>query len=184
MVPGITCGCSKVEMLYRCNFLALTGNENCSHLPSTKVWLISLLELHGHFKLQVGIWDCETRKFVADLSFSSEVRRVRLTKDMIIIGLDRMIKVFSFTRPPSQIKVLETGMMTSRWRHRYVILYFRIESEWTYQFIANVSKCKISLSISYKRKCLYCRFIKIGRIRRAERTCRSSGDTKMIVTRL
>ena len=60
-------------------------------------------------KFQVGIWDCETRKFVADLSFSSEVRRVRLTKDMIIIGLDRMIKVFSFTRPPSQIKVLETG---------------------------------------------------------------------------
>jgi len=94
VVPGITCGCSKVEMLYRCNFLALTGNENCSHLPSTKV----------------GIWDCETRKFVADLSFSSEVRRVRLTKDMIIIGLDRMIKVFSFTRPPSQIKVLETGL--------------------------------------------------------------------------
>ena len=28
---------------------------------------------------------------------------------MIIVGLDRMIKVFSFTRPPSQIKVLETG---------------------------------------------------------------------------
>ena len=28
---------------------------------------------------------------------------------MIIVGLDRMIKIFSFTRPPSQIRVLETG---------------------------------------------------------------------------
>ena len=28
---------------------------------------------------------------------------------MIIVGLDRMIKIFSFTRPPAQIKVLETG---------------------------------------------------------------------------
>jgi len=93
VVQGITCGCSKVEMLYRCNFLALIGNGECSHLPSTKV----------------GIWDCETRKFVAELNFSSEVRRVRLTKDMIIVGLDRMIKIFSFTRPPSQIRVLETG---------------------------------------------------------------------------
>ena len=73
--------------------------------------LVLSLENSNSFQFQVGIWDCETRKFVADLSFSSEVRRVRLTKDMIIIGLDRMIKVFSFTRPPSQIKVLETGTL-------------------------------------------------------------------------
>ena len=34
---------------------------------------------------------------------------VYLRKDMIIVGLDNMIKIFSFTRPPSQIKVIETG---------------------------------------------------------------------------
>ena len=58
---------------------------------------------------QVAIWDCETRRVVAELNFSSDVRRVRLTRDRIVVALDTMVKVFSFTRPPQQTAVYETG---------------------------------------------------------------------------
>ena len=47
--------------------------------PQQRLIIIILLNLIK-IKLKVGIWDCETRKFVAELNFSSEVRRVRLTK--------------------------------------------------------------------------------------------------------
>jgi len=93
VIQGISAGCSKVEMLYRCNFLALVGQGACPQLPSTKV----------------AIWDCETRRVVAELNFSSDVRRVRLTRDRIVVALDTMVKVFSFTRPPQQTAVYETG---------------------------------------------------------------------------
>jgi len=93
VIQGISSGCSKVEMLYRCNFLALIGQGQCPQLPSTKV----------------AIWDCETRRVVADLNFSSDVRRVRLTRDRIVVALDTMVKVFSFTRPPQQVAVFESG---------------------------------------------------------------------------
>lgn len=78
VVPGITCGCSKVEMLYRCNFLALTGNENCSHLPSTKVWLISLFELHGHLETlgrNMGLWNTKVRCWF-EFFFGSEASSI------------------------------------------------------------------------------------------------------------
>jgi len=93
VIQGLSSGCSKVEMLYRCNFLALVGRESCPQLPSTKV----------------AVWDCETRQVAAELAFSSDVRRVRLSRDRIVVALDTMVKVFSFTRPPQQSCVFESG---------------------------------------------------------------------------
>ncbi|KAJ4753558.1 WD repeat domain phosphoinositide-interacting protein 3 [Rhynchospora pubera] len=73
-------GVKVVEMLFRCNLLALVGGGPTPAFPQNKVM----------------IWDDHQTRCIGELSFRTEVRSVRLRRDRVIVVLDQKIFVYNF----------------------------------------------------------------------------------------
>jgi WD repeat-containing protein 45 len=73
-------GIHRVEMLFRCNVLALVGNGKNSRFADNRVI----------------IWDDSQNRGIGELTFKSQVRAVKLRRDKIAVVFDDKIYVYNF----------------------------------------------------------------------------------------
>jgi len=67
-------------MLYKCNILALVGGGDAPKYPMHKM----------------VIWDDHQSKCVAELSFKSNVKQVKLKADKIVVSIEDRVYVYFF----------------------------------------------------------------------------------------
>jgi len=73
-------GLASVEMLFRCNILALVGGGPDPAWPP----------------LKVVVWDDHAGRAAGELSFRSPVRAVRLRRDAVVVALEHRVLVYAF----------------------------------------------------------------------------------------
>lgn len=79
-------------MLFNSNYLGIVGGGERPLYPTNRV----------------QIWEDLTKSVMLKLDFNYPVLGIRLRRDRIVVIMEKMIKVYTFTQNPTQLHIFET----------------------------------------------------------------------------